>query len=72
MTARAVSSDVRLTIRYMGPEVEAGRMDARALAPAMYSAAMLIEHSAALVHGPTTTLKIDVAADFRRIKGGVG
>jgi len=40
-------------------------MDARALGSAMYSTAMAIEHSAAILYGPTTELRIEVNADFR-------
>lgn len=57
--------DVQLVVQYGGPAVDVGRMDARRLAPAMYSTAMLIEHSAAVIHGPTAAVKIDVNADFR-------
>src|ERR1700722_10635472 len=41
-------------------------MDARDLAPAMLATARLFEHSAALMYGSTTAIKIEVNADFRR------
>lgn len=56
---------VQVTVKYEGPGVANGQMDARDLAPAMLATAHLFEHSAALMYGSTTTLKIDVQADFR-------
>lgn len=57
---------MQLTVTYDGPEVAAGRMDARDLASAMLSTARLFEHTAQLMYGTTATLKIDVKADFQR------
>lgn len=57
---------IRFVVTYQGPDVEAGLMDARILAPAMYSTAMAIEHGAQLRHGAAASVKIDVNADFQR------
>jgi hypothetical protein len=66
LAAVSNEGDVRFWVTYDGPAVDAGRMDARDLAPAMYSVALLVEHAAGLTFGSTTGLKIDVGADFRR------
>lgn len=56
---------MQVTVKYDGPAVAEGRMDARDLAPAMLATARLFEHSAALLYGSDTALKIEVQADFR-------
>jgi hypothetical protein len=56
--------DVQFQVAYGGPAVDAGRMDARALGPALYSIAQLIEDATATLYGPTAAVKIDVKADF--------
>jgi hypothetical protein len=66
-TTFASDDDVQITVKYDGPAIASGRMDARDLAPAMLATAKLLEHSAVLMYGSSATLKIDVQADF---KGG--
>jgi hypothetical protein len=61
----AGSDSVKVTVKYDGPAIEGGRMDARDLAPAMLATAKLYEHVGALMYGSTTGLKIEVQANFR-------
>lgn len=64
--APATDSKVSLTVKYDGPQVATGRMDARALAPAMLATAKLFERAATEMYGPAGTIKVEVVADFRR------
>lgn len=57
---------VKVVVVYGGPAVNAGRMDARELAPAMLATAHLFEHTASLLYGSASGVKIEVNADFQR------
>lgn len=58
--------DVRFSAAYKGPAVEAGRMNAKVLAPALFGLAELVERSAQVVYGQPDLLTVQVDANFRR------
>lgn len=58
--------EVQFRVSYDGPEVQAGRMEIRDLAPAMLSMAQLIEHSAQVLHGTNASIRVEIKADFRQ------
>lgn len=65
VTARPERQEVQFRITYDGPEVQAGRMEIKDLAPAMLSMAQLLEHTAQVLNGTASGLRVEISADFK-------
>lgn len=58
--------DMGFALKYEGPAVERGRMDARELGPALISVANLLERTSQLLWGEGGKVRVDVDADFQQ------
>lgn len=59
-------TEMGFALKYDGPAVERGRMDARDLGPALISVADLLERASELIYGEQGKVRVDVEADFER------
>lgn len=58
--------EVSFRAAFEGPAVDAGRMNAKDLAPSLFATAELVERSAATIYGVDNAVTVQVKADFRR------
>lgn len=59
------ATEMEFALKYDGPAVEAGRMGARELGPALMATAELLERTSELIYGEGGKVHVDVKADFR-------
>jgi hypothetical protein len=66
MTVSLSSPEVSFVAAFEGPAVDAGRMNAKDLAPSLFATAELVEAAAAVVYGRPDAVTIQITAEFRR------
>lgn len=64
--ARSSEEEVEFELAFDGPAVEAGRMDAKIFAPALFATATLVESAAETLFERGDSVSVQVNADFRR------
>ena len=60
------AEEMDFLLKYEGPAVERGRMNARELGPALFATATLFERTSQILYGEKSRFTVDVKADFRR------
>lgn len=56
---------MEFSLKYEGPAVDAGRMNAREIGPVLFAASSLLETSSALLYGNEGRVRLDVLSDFQ-------
>lgn len=62
---------MQFQLKYNGPAVDAGRMDARELGPAILAVGTLLEQASVLMYGPDRKVNVEVRADFEHGSFGI-
>lgn len=63
--------EMKLSIKYNGPTVESGRMDAVELGPAIFGVGKMFTETAKTLYGDETKVRLDVKADFEHGSFGI-
>lgn len=56
---------MEFSLKYEGPAVDAGRMNAREIGPVLFAASSLLETSSTLLYGKDGKVRLDVLSDFQ-------
>lgn len=67
-----MTNKIGVRIAYAGPDVDAGTMDVKELAPALLAFGELVEHSVKVLNGPDAKVGVLVKSDFCRGSFEVG
>ena len=63
--------EVRLRVRYLGSDVDRGRMSALELGPAIYGVGHMVGRTSRVLYGDETRVKVEVRADFEHGSFGI-
>jgi hypothetical protein len=67
----SAGNEMQLTVRYIGPDPDRGRMSAVEVGPAILGVGEMVGQASRIVYGDDTRLRVDVRADFAHASFGI-